>query len=199
MVKYFDPEEEDTSRVRPSIDPKKRQLNIAQRRERNANLPPDVAVDQAREYALRLLDSAARSSGEIESKLLQRGYQPAVAQEVISRLQRVGLLDDLAYATMLARTRHQERGLVGQALRQELLKKHLPTSLIDQALAQLDFDDSAQLALEYARKKAASSQGYPKEVRMRRISGFLQRKGYSYSQAYAAIRQALEEYPSTLD
>lgn len=200
MIRYVDPEGEDTSKVRKRVDPRRRSEKIARRREKNAALPADEAMESAREYALRVLDRSACSKGTLQRKLTQRGYTESVVDTLLNRFEEVGLLDDWAYARALVRSRHLERGLVGRALRQELYKKHLPADIIDAVMEETtSSQDPAQTAFELACSKARRSTKLTDEVRKRRIIGFLQRKGYSPGVCFEATTKALAEYPSEVD
>ena len=104
----------------------------------------------------------------------------------------MGILDDLRYGQMMVRTRHQERGLVGQALRIELRRKQLSDEVINQVMA--DFSEIAtQETIEYlVQKKLRSLNNLPKEVKFRRLLGMLARKGYAVNVATEVINKALE-------
>lgn len=60
-------------------------------------------ADACREAALRLLDAAPRSSGALRERLLGKGYDEEIVNEVIERLIRVQLIDDRAYAESAVR------------------------------------------------------------------------------------------------
>lgn len=200
MIRYVDPEGEDTSKVRKRVDPRRRSEKIARRREENAQLPDLDALESAREYALRVLDRSAVSRGTLAQKLAQRGYRETVIEALLTRFEEVGLLDDMAYARALVRSRHFERGLVGPALRQELYKKHLPPEIIDTVLAQMEDEVTpADTAYELALGKARRNTNLSDQVRKRRIVSFLQRKGYSPGICFEATAKALDEYPSEVD
>lgn len=187
MVRYRDPEDEDTSQVHRR-DPRKAALRRQKRRERNASLPADQAEREAKEAALTLLDSQARSSGEIVTRLRERGYQPEVIDRVIARLEEVSILDDVAYARMMVRTRFRERGLVGRALVQELQKKKLSPEAIAQATDQVSEDDMTQRAIELARKKYRTlPSGLESRKRAQRVMSYMARRGYGSSQIWHAF------------
>src|SRR5690606_25077958 len=76
---------------------------------------PDAA-EVARTIALRLLSAAPRSRAQLAEKLAARDVPEDVAGALLDRYEEVGLLDDAAYADMLVRTRHAERGLARRAL-----------------------------------------------------------------------------------
>ena len=166
-------------------------------RERNAHLPHSDAVDSAREHALRLLDQRAYACAQIRTKLRTRGYKDAVCDEVVTRLAEVGLLNDSDYAAMMVRSLHTMRGLSRRALAGELSRRGIGTDDAQAALNQIDTEDEYIAALHVARKKARSTQGLSREVRMRRIASQLARKGYSPAVAYGCAREVLAQEPDT--
>lgn len=165
----------------------------AQVRDANAQLTGVAATDAVREAALRLLDTQARSRGDLAKRLAGRGYPSVVIARVLDRFEEVGLLDDYAYGAMLVRTRHQERGLVGPALVRELQAKGINGSAAEQALAQVTRESTAAVAEEQAARYLRSSVGKDFEVRLRRAVAALQRKGHSPGLAYQVVRDLIAE------
>ncbi|AOZ72867.1 hypothetical protein BK816_05800 [Boudabousia tangfeifanii] len=167
--------------------------------ERNAQLSDEQAFVEAREYALRLLDMRAYSSGVIAQKLALRGYQKHICEQVVSRLIAAKILDDNEYAQMLVRSLHESRGLSRRALRTELVKKKLSAQAITAALEQLDQTDEQNAARAVALKKARATMGLPYEVRLRRMVSQLARKGYGGATAFASAKWALSEVGEDCD
>lgn len=188
MVKYLDPENDFGAPRR-----RKKSPDLAARRQKNAQLPREEALEAAREAALRVLDRTAASSGQIRQKLTKAGFLPEIAEEIVNRFCEVGLLDDQAYAAMLVRTRFQERGLVGRALVQELNRKGIAPHLQPEALAQITPEQEADSARMLAEKKARSLGNVTYPQAMRRLGAFLARKGYSPSQCRQATNAALAD------
>ncbi|WP_122820284.1 regulatory protein RecX [Varibaculum vaginae] len=188
MVKYLDPESDFSVPRR-----RKRNPDLAARRQKNTQLPREEALEAAREAALRVLDRAAASSGQIREKLTKAGFHSEVAEEIVTRFCEVGLLDDREYAAMLVRTRFRERGLVGRALVQELNRKGIAPNLQQEALAQITPEQEAESAQLLAEKKARSLKNATYPQAMRRIAAFLARKGYSPVQCRTATTAALAD------
>lgn len=195
MVDYSDSEAE--SKPRRRVNPAARATRIAKRKEWASSLIGEEAEQKTKEAALRLLDTCDRSTGECRQKLVEKGYPQAAIETAITRLVEVGILNDLRYAQMLARTRHQERGLVGQALRLELQRKRLPTQIIAQVMEEITEESTLESAQYLVKKKLRSLRSHPVEVQKRRLIGMLARKGYSSSQARQAIANILNENEET--
>ena len=114
-------------------------------------------VEAARDIVLRRLDRSPAPRAALADLLERKEVAPHVAEEVLDRLESVGLVDDAAYAAALARTRFAEKGAARRAIADELRRKGLREGDIRAALEQIDSDDEAVAALALARRKLAST------------------------------------------
>jgi regulatory protein len=154
------------------------------------------AKPPARDVSIRALTRRDMSRWELEQVLRTRDLdEDAVAAE-LARLEEVGLIDDGALAEMLVRTRHERKGLGRSALASELRRRHVAQQHIDAALAQIDDDDERATAVQLAHDRARRLHGLDQEAAVRRLSGFLMRKGYSAELVRAVVREALPTHSS---
>jgi regulatory protein len=116
-----------------------------------------------------------------------------VADEVLSRFEDVGLIDDGAFADAWVESRHHGRGLARRALAQELRTKGVDSALIDAAVGRLDTEQEEATARELVARKMRVTRGLDRDKRLRRLAGMLARKGYSEGMALRVVREALEE------
>lgn len=116
-----------------------------------------------------------------------------VAEEVLSRFEEVGLIDDAAFADAWVESRHHSRGLARRALARELRTKGVDSALVEEAIGQLDADQEAETARALVDRKLRSTRGLDREKRIRRLAGMLARKGYGEGLALRVVRQALED------
>lgn len=164
--------------------------------------PPRTPEEQARAICLRLLTGNPRTRKQLGDALRKRGIPDEVAEEVLSRFEDVGLIDDAAFAGAWVESRHHSRGLARRALARELRTKGVESTLIDEAVGQLDVEQEEQTARELVDRKLRSTRGLDREKRLRRLAGILARKGYPEGLALRVVRQALEaegEDPDLLD
>ncbi|MFJ2257424.1 recombination regulator RecX [Streptomyces sp. NPDC087844] len=161
-------------------------------RAEKAESPKDPA-EQARAICLRLLTGTARTRKQLADALRKREIPDDVADEVLSRFEEVGLINDGAFADAWVESRHHGRGLARRALAQELRTKGVDSTLIDEAVAQLDSDQEEATARALVARKLRSTRGLDRDKRIRRLAGMLARKGYSQGTALRVVRQALEE------
>lgn len=150
-------------------------------------------VELARSVALRQLDAAPRSRAQLEQALARREVPEPVVAAVLDRLTEVGLVDDTAYAEMLVRTRHAERGLARRALAEELHRKGISGEVAETALAQVDAGDEEAAARRLAEKKARATRGLDTQVRRRRMAAMLGRKGFGTAVALRVVEEVLGE------
>ncbi|MFV0133271.1 recombination regulator RecX [Streptomyces sp. HMX87] len=155
--------------------------------------PPRDPVEQARAICLRLLTGTPRTRKQLADALRKRQIPDDAAEEVLSRFEEVGLINDSAFADAWVESRHHGRGLGRRALVQELRTKGVDSALIDAAVSQLDSEQEEATARELVARKLRTTRGLDRDKRLRRLAGMLARKGYSEGMALRVVRQALEE------
>ncbi|GAA1407542.1 hypothetical protein GCM10009639_56480 [Kitasatospora putterlickiae] len=148
---------------------------------------------RARDICLRLLTGAAKTRKQLADALRKREIPDEVAEEVLTRLEEVGLIDDAAFARAWVESRHSVRGLSRRALAQELRTKGVAGDLAEQALAQLDPDDETEAARALVERRLRTTRGLERQTRTRRLVGVLARRGYSEGLAFRVVREALDE------
>jgi regulatory protein len=154
--------------------------------------PADPA-ERARAICLRLLTGTPRTRKQLADALRKREIPDEVAEEVLSRFEEVGLINDSAFADAWVESRHHGRGLARRALVQELRTKGVDSTLIDEAVGQLDSEQEETTARELVARKLRATHGLDRDKRLRRLAGMLARKGYPQGMALRVVRQALEE------
>ncbi|MER6299555.1 regulatory protein RecX [Kitasatospora sp. NPDC001539] len=147
----------------------------------------------ARDICLRLLTGAAKTRKQLADALRKREIPEDVAEEVLTRLEEVGLIDDAAFAAAWVESRHAVRGLSRRALAQELRTKGVAADLVEQALVQVDHDDEEDAARALVERKLRATRGLDPQVRTRRLVGVLARRGYFEGLAFRVVRGVLEE------
>lgn len=130
-------------------------------------------LSKAYEYLAR----RGHSVTELRQKLVRKEYPTPVIEQVLGDLLERGYLNDTQFAKDWVHSRNVSRGPA--LLRQELRRKGIPNDVIASAL-----DGSSENELEsasvIARKKLRTMRGQPWEVIYRRLTGYLNRRGFSY-------------------
>ncbi|ELP65226.1 recombination regulator RecX [Streptomyces turgidiscabies] len=155
--------------------------------------PPADPAERARAICLRLLTGMPRTRKQLADALRKREIPDEVAEEVLSRFEEVGLINDSAFADAWVESRHHGRGLARRALVQELRTKGVDSTLIDEAVGQLDSEQEETTARELVARKLRVTRGLDRDKRLRRLAGMLARKGYPQGMALRVVRQALDE------
>ncbi|MGW7170397.1 recombination regulator RecX [Streptomyces sp. NPDC054884] len=150
-------------------------------------------AERARAICLRLLTGTPRTRKQLADALHKREIPDGVAEEVLSRFEEVGLINDGAFADAWVESRHHGRGLARRALAQELRTKGVDPELIEEAVGRLDSEQEEETARELVARKLRATCGLDRDRRLRRLAGMLARKGYPEGLALRVVRQALEE------
>ena len=146
----------------------------------------------ARAICLRQLTAAPRTRAQLAATLATRLVPPEVAASVLDRFTDVGLVDDAAYAEAWVRSRHRSRGLATPVLRRELEQRGVGAELVATALSQLDPDDERAAARRLVERKAPVTAALPRDVRLRRLTAMLARKGYGAGVAFSVVREVID-------
>lgn len=149
-------------------------------------------AERARAICLRLLTGTPRTRKQLADALAKREIPEEVAQDVLSRFEEAGLINDAVFAEAWVESRHHGRGLARRALASELRTKGVDKELIAEAVAQLDPDTEEQTARLLIERKLRSTRGLDRDKRLRRLAGMLARKGYSEGLAMRLVREAIQ-------
>ncbi len=154
--------------------------------------PEADPVAVAREIALRQLTVRQRTRAELQAALARKNVPAEAAREVLDRFTEVGLLDDAAFARdWVASGGRRLRGR--RVLAQELAHKGVSAELIDEALASGDPSDDLEVARELAHRKLRGMAGLERQVRYRRLTGTLARRGFASPVIARVVREVLDE------
>ena len=145
------------------------------------------AHSEARNIVLNQLNFMPRSRRELEITLAKRHIEPDVAKSVLDRFEEIGTVDDIAFAELLIRSRCNTKRVSRSVLRQQLRQKGVDQEIIEDALMVITDDDELRMATELVERKARAMSRLEPEVRKRRLSGLLARKGYNTSIALRVI------------
>ncbi|MBC7232066.1 MAG: RecX family transcriptional regulator [Chloroflexi bacterium] len=152
---------------------------IEQLRERDA-------LEVAYERALDFLSYRPRSRAEVEAYLQRHRVPDPTIQGVIERLSTAGLLDDEAFARYWVENREAFRPRGQRLLRFELRRKGVPDVVVEEAIEAVDEAESAYRA---ARDRARQLSHLDYQIFYRRLSGFLQRRGFDYEVVKETVKR----------
>ncbi len=143
---------------------------------------------------LRSLERRSFSTGELRRRLRQKGHPQAAIDFAIQRATERRLLDDQAFARNFVESR-AGRGRGPARLRQDLRALSVPEPFIEAALqAQWPEPEAAlDLAEGLATRRARQLGAIPRDVKRRRLLGFLARRGFSGSRVAELVRRILNQ------
>jgi len=153
-------------------------------------------VHKATEAALVLLEVRARARREVETRLAQKGYDEGIIAQVLEKLTRLGLLDDVQFAAQWveAKTRVGGSRPIGKRrLSSELFGKGVAKDQIAEAVEKVTTEDELALARAAAGKKVrvVPTDRDALQAERRKLMGFLQRRGFGWETVKQVTREAL--------
>lgn len=144
-----------------------------------------VENENFRSYALRVVTDTPKSRKMLLKLLGEKGCPPEKAQEIANWLEEFGYLNDAWYAGEVVRT-YARRGYGVKRIRDELYHRGVPRELWEEALSQLQEEESAGTIDAFLEKKLKGSRE-PKDLK--RASDALARRGYRWPEISAALRR----------
>lgn len=153
------------------------------------------ALEVAYQRALSLINHRPRSEQEIRQKLIEKGFQPGQIDQVVEKLKGANLVRDEAFARMWVDSRNEFHPRSRQLLRYELRNKGVSEAHIDNALEKIPAEEelAVKAALSYSRRL----QGQDWLTFRNRLSGYLARRGFTYSTIAPIVKNLWENKAST--
>jgi regulatory protein len=154
-------------------------------------LQADDTCEIVYQKALHFLSFRPRSIAEVHQNLANRGYSEDLIKETILRLEQTGLVNDREFARAWVENRNTFQPRGKSVLRMELRRKGLSDEIVDPLLDEQVDEES--LAFEAARKYARRLAGMEWQDFRQKLSGFLTRRGFSYSTLSPIISEVWSE------
>lgn len=139
----------------------------------------------AKAAAARMVGARPMSRGELAERLRQKGYAPRDAEAAADWLEELGVLDDGAYAALVAR-HYAAKGYGARRIRDELWRRKVPRELWTAALAEAG-PPEGQIDRLIAQKLGGRT---PDEKELGKLQAFLLRRGFSWTE----VREGLERW-----
>lgn len=164
---------------------------MARKADRERSERTQDPVQQAKDVCYRLLTARPRTQDELRKALARKGIDAEVAESVIGKFAKAGLINDSDFAQMWVRSRRTYQGLGRRALTSELLRKGVEREIVNEAVADHDPDAEERRARELVRKRLPALGRVDEVTAVRRLVGMLARKGYAEGLAYRVVRDEL--------
>lgn len=177
-------------------------------------------VERAKASALRMIGRRSHSRDELRRKLQEREYDDEVICCVLDRLEEVALQSDAEHAVIFARSKWRQSRWSPKKIGMELTRKGVAKEHISVALESVFGDEGSISVKRYMEEEgygldpndidSMSSLGHPeealiqaairqyqsyashisKEAKRRRLTGWLQRRGFSWDDVSRLISMA---------
>ncbi len=158
--------------------------------EKIRQLKQSEASEKAYQRALNFLSYRVRTETEIRRNLKKHDTPESVIEEVLERLRRNNLVDDLHFASAWVENRSEFRPRGRRALQSELRQKGVDQEVIEEALQSLD---EGELAYRAAKKNARKYLRFEWPEFRKKLLAFLARRGFNYGVAAPIVERVWAE------
>lgn len=152
----------------------------------------DVLV-RAQNTALGMLGRKMLTCRELCDRLLKKGYDREIAEKVVEQFLSVGYLDDRRYAELYLADSVNLGAKGMYRIRQELLRKGVSGSVIDDVIKDAEVDTKDAL-MQYIEERQLLLAVHSRKD-LEKLTARLVRRGYSLSE----IRECLEKMEFTIE
>jgi regulatory protein len=136
---------------------------------------------RARDYLYSLLSYRDRSEYEARKRLLEKGFNRTVVEEVIDHFKKSGTIDDRRFATAWLDSVLKNRPLGRMRAEYELRAKKVDEKIINEVCEKLlGLEKEAEIARRVCEKRMLILKEYPSEVAKQRLWRYLKNRGFSF-------------------
>ena len=158
--------------------------------EKIRQLTQSEVSEKAYQRAVNLLSFRVRTETEIRRNLNKHDTPDSVIEDVIDRLRRNNLVNDLQFAKTWVDNRSEFRPRGRRALQSELRQKGVDQEIIEEALSGLNEE---ALAYQAAKKNVRKYLRFEQPEFRKKLLGFLARRGFNYGIAAPVVEQVWAE------
>lgn len=137
----------------------------------------------AKMRAVRIVSASSISTADLERRLIQKGENKTDAHQAVAWMTDLNLLDDQKTAEQVVH-RCISKGLGLARAKQALYEKRIPRELWDEVLS--DYPDQTDKILAFLKIRLGDSR---EEKDLRKATDALLRRGHSYQEIRAALRE----------
>lgn len=142
-------------------------------------------------YALNLLSYRQRSEKELVTSMNRKDYNEQHIEKTITYLKDNNYINDLEFAKSFVYDKINLNKYGPERIKYDLIVKGVSRDIMDEVIV-IDRGDQINMAREIAYKKIWSYKNDDKRNIYRKMSSFLQRKGFSYDIISRVVREVIE-------
>lgn len=151
-----------------------------------------VLVKRAKLRAMHLLQKMDRTEKDLRDKLTRSRYPDNAVDTAIEYVKSYGYIDDRQYARRYIEYAKNTKGK--QRLLSELWQKGISREIVSEVLEESELGDQRELIRNLIRKKYKDIVGVD-EKEVKRIYGFLARKGFQSSEIWGVLEEERKTGP----
>ena len=178
----------------PAVRPSAEAASPASAAASDADTPDETGVerdDRIDRLVVSRLRRSALSVTEVRSVLAEHGLDEHEIEQWIERYERFGYLDDARLAEQVVHSHGVRRGRGSGAILNELSRRGIDSGIAREAIDGLDPEAERENALAVAERRARQLTGLDRQTAERRLSAFLQRRGYPSDVVREAVTAAI--------
>lgn len=148
-------------------------------------------IEAAFQTALTFIAYKPRTVFDVRKKLSNGGYPGQIVETILEKLLEKDYLNDKQYAENWIENKSINKPRSKKLIRLELRQKNIDQEIIDDAVSQMDSED--KLAVRAAEKYHKRLSNFDEEIFKRRLTGYLSRRGFSYSTTKPIVNEMWEK------
>jgi regulatory protein len=148
-------------------------------------------LEAAFQKSLRFIAYKPRTNFDVRKKLIESGYPEEIVEIILQRLEEKGYINDHQFANNWSENKSLNKPRSKKLIRLELKQKSIDEEIIEEVVNRMDSDD--ELAIRAAEKYYRKLSNLEEITFRRRLTGFLLRRGFSYSVIKPIVDQFWEK------
>ncbi|HSM24437.1 MAG TPA: RecX family transcriptional regulator [Anaerolineaceae bacterium] len=148
-------------------------------------------IESGYQKSLKFIAYKPRTKFDVLKKLQKLGFEEKIINQILSKLVDKGYIDDQQFARNWIENKSYSKPRSKRLISWELKNKKIDKDLIEDLLEIMDPDEV--LAVRAAEKHSRRISNCDDEIFKRRLSGFLQRRGFSYSIIKPVVNDLLKK------
>lgn len=149
-------------------------------------------LNKVKNYALRQLSYRQRSEKELYTALKRKDFDESLIENVMNYCRENKYLDDRAFAQAFIADKLNLNKYGPERIKYELLMKGVSKEIIHRYLV-MDSQEEYELAFDIGKKRLSYYKNEDRNKIYRKLTGFLQRKGYSYDVVAKVVKNLLKD------
>ncbi len=135
--------------------------------------------DDARKYALKILQKKDYTEKRLRDKLIEKGFSPSAVDDTIMWLKEKGYIDDRRFAENLVFFK-QKKGYGKGRIMKDLFLRGVDEDIARDAIGKIDFEEEVKRAEEILQKREKMVKVEQREVLKKKLSQYLLQRGFNW-------------------